>query len=117
MKKSTPPETSSYTEISIPGKKFDSKKLDWSLLPVECVEEIVKVLHFGARKYSRDNWKLVDSPEDRYYAAAMRHLVAWKKGHKRDKQSGKSHLAHAGCCLLFLQYFDREARRKSSTQK
>lgn len=84
------------------GIKFDAEKMDWSLLPIESVEEVVKVLMFGAQKYAPDNWKNVPDHKRRYYNAAMRHITAWKKGEKVDKETGISHLAHATCCLLFL---------------
>jgi hypothetical protein len=88
--------------IETKGMKFDSGKLDYTLLPWDGVEEVVKVLEFGAKKYARDNWKKVENAETRYMAAAFRHLVAHSKGELNDSETGLSHLAHAGCCLLFL---------------
>ena len=38
------------------GLKLDFDKLRWDLLPIECVEEIVRVLTFGAKKYDDNNW-------------------------------------------------------------
>jgi len=88
------------------GRKDDKTKDRWDLLPYEEVEKIVKVLTFDAKKYADNNWLKVLNPESRYFAALQRHLVAWKKGEKIDPESGFSHLAHAGCCLLFLSHFD-----------
>lgn len=84
------------------GMKFDGAKPDYTLLPWEGVEEIVRVLDFGAKKYARDNWKQVDNGAVRYLAAAFRHLAAHNRGEVNDPESGLSHLAHAGCCVLFL---------------
>lgn len=84
------------------GIKFDQDKLDYTLLPWDGVEEIVKVLEFGARKYARDNWKYVDRAQTRYLAAAFRHIIAYNQGQTTDPETGLSHLAHAGCCILFL---------------
>lgn len=84
------------------GVKHDGEKLDWSLLPFDATEDVVKVLAFGAKKYAPDNWKFVPDHERRYFSAAMRHLVAWQKGEKVDSETGISHLSHATCCLLFL---------------
>jgi hypothetical protein len=93
------------------GLKFDDNKLRWDLLPYDCVEEIVKVLSYGAMKYNEhpdeQNWKLLKDPNHRYFAALMRHLVAFKKGELIDKESGISHLAHAGANILFLIYFNK----------
>lgn len=97
------------------GQKDDDKKLLWYLLPIKPVEDIVRVLTYGAKKYSPDNWLRVKEPENRYYSAALRHLCAYKKGASRDKQSGRSHLAHAMCCLIFLWHFENE--RKSHARK
>ena len=90
------------------GVKYDQDKPDWSLLPLEPIEDVVDVLTFGAKKYSPDNWKKVPDLHNRYFAAAMRHLVAWKNGEILDPESGKPHLAHAQCCLVFLAWFDKQ---------
>lgn len=95
------------------GMKFDgagndhhTEKPQWHLLPWEPVEEIVRVLMFGAKKYAPDNWKHV-RPRIRYFDALMRHMKAWLEGEKQDPETGLSHLAHAGCCLLFLMWSDK----------
>lgn len=87
---------------TVGGMKFDSGKLDYTLIPWDGLEEIVKVLEFGAKKYARDNWRHVEGAEQRYLAAAIRHLVAYQIQQPTDEETGISHLAHAGCCLLFL---------------
>ncbi len=84
------------------GKKFDNGKLRWDLVPYEAVEEVVKVLTFGADKYGDYNWQKVEPFQDRYFAALMRHLVAWKKGEDIDPESGVHHLSHAACNCVFL---------------
>lgn len=89
------------------GVKYDSGKPRWGLLPYEELEDVVKVLTFGSQKYADDNWKKVPDAQNRYFDAAMRHLIAWKKGEREDQETGISHLAHATCCLLFLQWFDK----------
>ena len=89
------------------GRKDDSKKPRWELLPMG---PVVKVLTMGATKYAPDNWQLVADSRRRYYAAALRHLVAWWGGEKTDPESGLSHLAHAACNLLFLAWFDKNEK-------
>ena len=84
------------------GMKFDGGKRDFTLLPWAGVEEIVKVLEFGAQKYDRDNWKHVEDAQHRYTKAAFRHLVAYNNREINDPESGLPHLAHVGCCILFL---------------
>ena len=85
--------------------KNDEGKLQWSLMPFEQLEEVVKVLMNGAKKYSRDNWKKCDD-FDRYKDALMRHVTSYIKGEKLDSEDGLSHLAHAICNCLFLMYND-----------
>lgn len=93
------------------GKKFDSDKDPWDLLPKSTVAKIVKVLAYGAKKYEPENWKVVPNARSRYYAAAMRHLEAWWNGEVIDVESNLPHLAHAACCLLFLMWFDMENKQ------
>ena len=88
------------------GRKFDGNKLEYGLLPPKALEAVVDVLTFGAQKYARDNWKHVDDAKRRYFDALQRHLWAWKMGEKLDPESGKPHLAHAMCCLMFLHEHD-----------
>ena len=88
------------------GRKDDAGKPSPSLLPIKPLMAIVDVLTFGARKYDRDNWMKVDNAVERYEDAMLRHLFAWKAGETNDPESGLPHLAHAGCCLLFLMHFE-----------
>ena len=104
------PKGSSYTTENDPslGRKFDSGKTDYSLVPLKALEEITDVLGIGARKYAKDNWRYVEDRGNRYWAAAMRHMISWKEGDKLDDETGKNHLAHAICCLMFLLEEDLE---------
>jgi len=88
------------------GTKHDTGKLRYSLLPSMVLEKVLKVLEFGANKYSVNNWQHVQDARNRYYDAAMRHLQAWFYGESNDPETGESHLAHAICCLMFLLWFD-----------
>jgi len=84
------------------GVKHDHGKPEYSLIPPLAEEEVVKVLTMGAKKYSPDNWRLIDDIPKRYMDAAMRHMADWRKGNYTDDESGLSHLAHAICCLQFV---------------
>lgn len=85
------------------GIKFDQGKVDYTYLlkdlPVS-VEEVTKVLIYGANKYNRANYSKVES--ERYEAAALRHIMAYLQGEQLDPETGYHHLAHATCCLMFL---------------
>lgn len=88
------------------GKKYDKEKDRWDLLPIEPIEQVVKVLTMGANKYGPNNWRGVES--ERYYAALLRHLTAWRKGEMNDSESGLSHLAHAMTNIIFLMELTNE---------
>ena len=88
------------------GRKFDGGKLQYGLLPPLALKATVDVLTFGAEKYEPDNWKNVPDSKRRYFDALQRHLWAWKEGEQMDTESGKHHLAHALCCLMFLYEHD-----------
>ena len=90
----------------VEGVKFDDGKLAWSLLPFKALESVVDVMMYGAKKYSPDNWKKVPDPIKRYKDAMLRHVISYCTGEKKDPESGKSHLAHAICCALFIIYFE-----------
>lgn len=90
------------------GRKDDSGKLRWGLLPVLPVQAVIRVLMKGADKYADHNWMKVPNARARYYDAAMRHLTEWWEGKDIDEGeggSGESPLANALCCLLFLLWF------------
>lgn len=88
------------------GMKFDGGKDRWDLLPWKAVREVVSVLTYGAAKYKPFNWLMVNDANDRYFAAALRHLTAWRGGETIDPESGQRHLAHAACCVIFLLGFE-----------
>lgn len=82
------------------GIKHDDGKLRWSLIPWDALEEVVRVLEHGARKYGAHNWRLV-APE-RYREALLRHVAAWAQGGVIDRDSGLPHLAHVAANAFFL---------------
>jgi hypothetical protein len=88
------------------GTKYDDDKLKFSLLPVDPIIEVVRVLMFGAAKYGAHNWIGVQNAKNRYFDATMRHMFAWRQGEMRDSESGLHHLGHAACCVLFLLWFE-----------
>jgi hypothetical protein len=85
-------------------KTFTEMRHD--LVPASAMDEVARVLAFGARKYSPGNWAHVPDARRRYFAAAIRHLIAWWLGEKKDNETGVSHLAHSICCGLFLLSFE-----------
>jgi hypothetical protein len=97
-------------DASVGGIKHDDgDKRVWSLLPFAATEEVLKVLEYGAAKYSTANWtKGMDWT--RPLNAAMRHETAWLRGEDNDPESGINHLAHAVASLMFALTFQLKAR-------
>ena len=90
------------------GRKDDADKPRYSLLPAGPLAAVVATLEHGARKCAPGNWVKVPDARTRYFDAAQRHLWAWWGGERLDPDSGLPHLAHAGCCVLFLLHFDAD---------
>ena len=105
----------SSIEFKAEGRKFDTGKLEYGLIPPVAQKEMVKVLTFGATKYERDNWKKVPDSKRRYFDAAMRHLWLWKEGEQNDSETNINHLAHALCCVSFLLEHDLIYSAKDDT--
>lgn len=87
-----------------PGLKFDTGKNRLDLIYWPFVEGVGTVLTHGAAKYAPNNWQKVDDGINRYFAAAMRHLIAYRNGERLDPDSGLPHLSHAATNMMFLQY-------------
>lgn len=86
------------------GLKYDTGKLQYSLIPPQTLTALAEVLTFGARKYAPDNWQLVQDGERRYLDALYRHLQAYRLGEDVDPESGLHHLSHALTNIAFLHY-------------
>ena len=111
--------TPRVTQILNNGLKKDQGKDRWDLVPWSAVEQVVKVLSFGAKKYGDENWKKVENLDQRYFAASMRHELQYKNSADRDdandEESGLHHLAHKICCDLFR--LENELQKKKTLDK
>lgn len=59
----------------------------------DAATDLARVMEFGAKKYSRNNWRLGFN-DSRLLDAAMRHLTQWFDN-PIDDESGFDHRAHA----------------------
>lgn len=98
------------------GVKKDDGKTMLALLPFEALEEVGKVMTFGAIKYAAHNWR-GGFKWSRLISASLRHLFAFIRGEDKDPETGLSHLAHAACCILFLLTFVLEASGEDDRYK
>lgn len=91
------------------GLKHDHGKLEWSLLPIGAMEEVIRGLMAGAEKYGEYNWLKVEPSRKRYWNAAMRHITNYRKGNIYDDGedgTGCHNLALAIDNLLFILHND-----------
>jgi hypothetical protein len=101
---------SATTQELTKGTKNDQQKPIIALIVPEFIEELGKVLTYGAKKYAPENWKK-DLEHERILSALYRHLIAYHKGETHDPETGYSHLSHIACNTMFLFWYD-EVRQK-----
>lgn len=82
--------------------KDEKNKARIDLVDPEFIVGIAEILGYGAEKYEPYSFQKVTNGLDKYYAAAMRHLLAWRTGDFEDMETGQNHLLHAACNLMFL---------------
>lgn len=85
----------------------DDNKRQWHLLPIEAIEEIIKVLEFGVKKYSENNWRTAPYLTRHQITNSMkRHQAAIDKGELYDSESRLLHSAHVTVNALFQLHYD-----------
>lgn len=88
------------------GKKYDSGKLMWHLLPLSLVKPVVEIFQYGLKKYKQEgSWKHLDNGYVRYRNAFFRHLEAHESGQTHDPESGFPHIQHCAWNALAMMYF------------
>ena len=92
------------------GTKHDGGKLPLDLWSPDAIEETARVLGFGANKYEPYNWAQ-GIKYSRVFAALLRHLWAFWRGERLDRETGLHHLGHAMCCLMFLLHYEMNRRK------
>lgn len=83
------------------GTKHDQEKPRMELLDAEWLEDVARVMTFGAKKYADHNWRS-GLRVSRLIGAALRHLMAILRGEDIDKETNLSHASHLSCCAMFL---------------
>jgi hypothetical protein len=80
------------------------------LLPMEEIEDIVRVYHAGAKKYGPNKWQNLDNGFERYRAAAARHLMEYMKGERIDSDTGAFHLAQCAWNCIAMLWYDKHGK-------
>ncbi len=92
--------------------RYNAGKPDWSLVEFAGLEEMVRVLEMGAKKYARGNWKNGNGLSfNECMSSLLRHAHAWLAGEDVDPESGRSHIGHIQCNAMFLSYFIKHPER------
>ena len=86
-------------------------KLRWELLPLEDVEDIVRVYTAGAKKYGPDQWQNLPDGIRRYKAALLRHLVEFDKGNEIDEETGCRHLAQVCWNAIAMLHISKQQKQ------
>lgn len=89
------------------ARRDNQGKVDYTLLPLDALEEEARVWMAGEIKYGRYNWEKLwgeDTPRVSM-ASALRHIFAYLGGEEYDPETGLHHLAHARCnCAMGIRH-------------
>lgn len=82
-----------------------SDKLDYTLMPLEYEERIIKHFQLGAKKYKRDDWMNYTGEQDRIerLGSLHRHLRALQRG-CQDEDHAAAIIVNA----IILMHIDKE---------
>lgn len=83
------------------GKRFNSGKTKYNLVPPFAQEQYARVLTVGAAKYGDYNWQ-AGMPWTTVLASMERHVAAFKRGEDFDPETGLLHVGHIMCNAAFL---------------
>lgn len=101
---------------SLKAERENERKIDYTIIPWEGMDEVVAVFEMGAKKYARDNYKLGDGlPLDTYRKSMLRHLLQSVKEQDVDEESGLDHIAHLvanGLMYLWQKEHEKNLQRK-----
>lgn len=100
-----------YGVTEVVPMKYDAGKVRYELFPGDALYGISTILTFGAKKYEDRGWEK-GMEWSRVFGALMRHMWAWWGGEKLDPETEKSHLWHAGCCIVFLIAYEMRGTGK-----
>lgn len=100
---------------AVTGAKYDTGKHTWGLLMGGCglaLKAVVEILMMGAAKYAANAWQDVPNGYARYKDALYRHMHSIEENGPGsiDDESGKLDLAHCGCNILFMLWYQLKGK-------
>jgi len=88
--------------------RYNTGKLRWDLVDWEGIEEMLKVLEFGANKYAANNWQKGLHKKE-ILESTQRHLIKLFQDEEVDQESQLHHAGHIMCNMMFYLYHDRHS--------
>ena len=87
--------------------KYDEGKPDWSVMPWDALEEVVKVFEYGTEKYKKPFTYKKGIPVSQLFQSLMRHAIAWFfRREDIDPETDCNHLGHCVAnALMILSYY------------
>lgn len=87
------------------GKRYNSGKVRYDLLPNFAINQMACVLSEGAKKYAERNWEL-GMEWSKCIASLKRHIEKFESGQDYDEETGLLHIAHAMTnCAFLTEYY------------
>lgn len=84
--------------------RYNDGKPQWSLVDFDSLEPLVRVLEYGAKKYSKNNWKK-GLDKQQILESLMRHLIKLMNNELVDEESQEQHIGHILANAMFYSYF------------
>lgn len=81
--------------------RYNDSKPQLSYIPLDFLSDAARVLEFGSRKYSRNNFRL-GMTTNSLLDSLLRHVAALQSGEEIDSESGLPHVAHILCNAIFM---------------
>lgn len=97
------------------AKRFNEGKVDYTIVPIDALEEEARVWTAGQEKYGRRNWEKLwgDETPNVAMASLLRHVYAYLQGEEYDPETGLHHLAHARCnCAMGIRHTNNKKGAK-----
>lgn len=91
------------------GLKFDDGKPPLDLIDAHFLEDVGRVLGYGAKKYDVNQWQKGMSI-GKAMAGVLRHCFAILRGEYLDPETKLPHMAHATCGLMFVHWMIRNGK-------
>jgi hypothetical protein len=94
-------------ELQDAALRYNTGKPQWHLVDMKALEPMIRVLEYGAKKYSTDNWRK-GMPREMVLDCLIRHVAALLDGEENDPESGLPHIGHVMCNAMFYVALERD---------